>query len=121
MNELLELAVRAHGGLDRWNQLKSVTANMSITGGIWYVKGRPDVLKDVTLEAQLHEEKLIAHYHDQKRRTIFDPKLIISETENGKLLERRENPHASFEGQVRETPWMISTLPTSQARPYGPT
>ena len=105
MNELLELAVAAHGGLDRWNQLKSVNASMSIIGGIWYVKGRPDVLKDVAVEAQLHEQKLIIHYRDQKRRTAFDPNLIISETEDGRLLKRRENPRASFEGHVRETPW----------------
>ena len=105
MNQLLELAVTAHGGLDRWNQLKSVNTSMSITGGIWYVKGRPDVLKDVTVEAQLHEEKLKIHYRDQKRRTAFDPNLIISETESGRLLERRDNPRASFEGHVRETPW----------------
>ena len=105
MNELLKLAVKAHGGLERWNVLKAVKVDMSITGGIWYVKGKPDVLKDVTVEARLHEEKLVIHYRDQNRRTTFDPQLIISETEDGKLLERRENPRESFAGQVRETPW----------------
>ena len=105
MNELLKLAVKAHGGLERWNVLKAVKVDMSITGGIWYVKGKPDVLKDVTVEARLHEEKLVIHYRDQNRRTTFDPHLIISETEDGKLLERRENPRESFAGQVRETPW----------------
>jgi hypothetical protein len=47
MNDLLKLAVEVHGGLERWNQLKAVKADMSITGGIWYVKGRPDVLRRV--------------------------------------------------------------------------
>jgi hypothetical protein len=31
MNYLLENAVAAHGGLDRWNQVKSITVDASIT------------------------------------------------------------------------------------------
>ena len=58
MNELLELAVDAAGGLDRWKQLKSVRASMSITGAIYHLKGKPDVLKDITVEAQLQEQAL---------------------------------------------------------------
>ena len=38
MNELLQLAVDAHGGLSRRNQLKWVKASLSITGAIWQVK-----------------------------------------------------------------------------------
>jgi hypothetical protein len=33
MNDLLERAVAAHVGLDRWNQVKSITVDASITGG----------------------------------------------------------------------------------------
>jgi hypothetical protein len=47
MNSLLKLAIEAHGGVDRWNHLKSLKAHLSVTGGIWYVKGRPDVLKAI--------------------------------------------------------------------------
>jgi hypothetical protein len=34
MNDLLQVAVNAHGGLERWNQLKTVKASVSITGAI---------------------------------------------------------------------------------------
>ena len=37
MNDLLRLAVDAHGGLARWNRLKTVKASVSITGAIWQV------------------------------------------------------------------------------------
>jgi hypothetical protein len=43
MNDLLQVAVNAHGGLERWNQLKTVKASVSITGAIWQLKGKPDV------------------------------------------------------------------------------
>jgi hypothetical protein len=31
MNDLLKLALDAHGGLERWNQLKTITAMCSAT------------------------------------------------------------------------------------------
>ena len=61
MNSLLKLATEAHGGVDRWNHLKSLKADLSVPGGIWYVKGRPDVLKDIRIECPLHEERLTTH------------------------------------------------------------
>jgi hypothetical protein len=73
MNDLLRVAVNAHGGLSRWNQLKTVKANLSITGAIWQVKGKPDVLKDVSIEAQLHKERLTTHLNGQGKRMVFEP------------------------------------------------
>ena len=40
MNDLLNQAVKAHGGLNRWNKVKAIEVAASITGAIWYVKGR---------------------------------------------------------------------------------
>ncbi|HEY3041703.1 MAG TPA: hypothetical protein VGJ66_23410 [Pyrinomonadaceae bacterium] len=76
MNDLLRVAVEAHGGLSRWNKLKTVRASLSITGAIWQVKGKPDVLKDVSIEAQLHEERWTTHFNDQGKRTVFEPNRI---------------------------------------------
>jgi hypothetical protein len=46
-SELLDLAVKAHGGLDRWNKVNAIKVAASITGAIWFVKGKGDVLKNV--------------------------------------------------------------------------
>ena len=35
MNDLLDSAVAAHGGLDRWNQVTSITVDAAITGALW--------------------------------------------------------------------------------------
>jgi hypothetical protein len=53
MNDLLELAVEAHGGLKRWSQLTTVKASLSITGNLRQLKAQPDALRDVVVEAQL--------------------------------------------------------------------
>jgi hypothetical protein len=57
-SELLDLAVNAHGGLDRWNKVKAIKVGASITGAIWFVKGKGDSLKNVLLTAETRSERL---------------------------------------------------------------
>ena len=45
MDDLLKLAIEAHGGLEHWREFNVVRANASITGELWHLKGQPDVLK----------------------------------------------------------------------------
>ena len=105
MNELLNLAVKAHGGLDRWNKVKAIKVAASITGGIWYVKGKPDFLKNVILTAETRKEHLIVDFPGQDKRGVFEPNRIVMEKVDGTVIEARDNPIKSFEGQQRETPW----------------
>jgi hypothetical protein len=53
MDDLLKLAIEAHGGLERWRQFNEVKANVSITGPLWHLKGQPDVLINVAID--IHE------------------------------------------------------------------
>ena len=105
MSDLLTLAVKAHGGLDRWNTLKTVKMQAAITGGIWYVKGRPDVLKDVIMEAETQIEKLVTTFPGQDKKSVFEPGKISIETAAGAVIEIREKPVTSFIGHTRDTPW----------------
>ena len=105
MKDLLEVAVAAHGGMNRWNQISKVKVHASITGAIWFVKGKGDVLKDVVIEAETHKEHLTMDFPRQNKRSIFDPNRIVIETEDGKALQSRNDPKNSFSGHVRETPW----------------
>jgi len=105
MNELLKLAVKAHGGLDRWNKVEAIKVAASITGAIWFVKGKGDALKNVVLTVETRQERLTVDFPGQDRRSIFEPDRIVIETQDGTLIEARDNPEKSFEGQQRETPW----------------
>jgi hypothetical protein len=51
-SELLDLSVNAHGGLERWNKVAAIKVAASITGAIWFVKGKGDSLKNVVLTSQ---------------------------------------------------------------------
>jgi len=105
VNELLNLAVNAHGGLERWNKVKAIKVATSITGAIWYVKGKGDFLKNVVLTAETRNERLTVDFPGQDKRAIFEPDRILIEMTNGTRIEARGNPVRSFAGQKRETPW----------------
>src|SRR5271169_6148338 len=62
MNELLNLAVKAHGGLERWNKVKSVRVAASITGAIWFVKGKGDALKNIVMTIETKKERLTTDF-----------------------------------------------------------
>lgn len=105
MNDLLNFAITAHGGLERWNKLRSIQVKASITGGIWHVKGRPDVLKDVEIAIDTQSEKVIMNFPGQNKRTIFEPGLISLENKGEHNPEQWENPESAFEGQQLNSPW----------------
>ena len=51
---LLEDALNASGGMDRWHQLKRFTVHMSIDGALLARKGKAGLLKDVVAEGCTH-------------------------------------------------------------------
>jgi hypothetical protein len=105
MTDLLQAAVYAHGGLSRWNQLKTVKANLSITGAIWQLKAKSDALKDISIGAELHTERLTTHLNGQGLCTVFEPNRLTVQTESGRVVDSRDDPRSAFRGHARETPW----------------
>lgn len=104
-SDLLDLAVEAHGGLERWNKVEAIKVAASITGAIWFVKSKGDFLRNVVLTAETRTERLIVDFPGQDKRAVFEPSRIVIETANGTLIEARDDPEKSFAGQQRETPW----------------
>jgi hypothetical protein len=77
----------------------------SITGAIWYLKGKPDVLKNVIATAETSAERVTMAFVGQDKRSPFEPDRVVIETTDGSLIEARDNPQASFDGQQLNTPW----------------
>ena len=105
MTDLLDLAVQAHGGMERWRQLSSIRVAASITGAIWFVKGQGDALKDVVLTVDTTTERVTIDFPGRNRCAIFTPSRIVIESEDGTLIAARDDPETSFVGHQRETPW----------------
>ena len=107
MNELLELAVKAHGGLDRWEKISKVNAHVKAGGALWHLKGNPSLLDDYKLEIKTHEQNVIFNgFSGVDQRSIYTPDHVSVESmSTGETLLSRNNPRGSFDGHVLETPW----------------
>ena len=105
MTGLLNLAVKAHGGLERWNKVKSVKVAASITGAIWFVKSKGDALKDVVMTIDTGRERVTMDFPGQDKRSIFEPSRVVMQKKDGSLIDARDNPEQSFEGHQLSTPW----------------
>ena len=106
MDDLLALAVEAHGGLDRWDEFKTLKAELSVDGAIWHVKQQPGLLADKIFEIETHTERLtITPFTAPDRRSVFVPGRLVLETLDGTVVESRDDPKAAYAGQKLETPW----------------
>ena len=105
MNDLLDSAVAAHGGLDRWNQVKSITAGASVTGALWALKNQADALRDVRFEADTTRERLTIDFTGQDRLAVFEPRRVVMQRRDGALTGARDDPERSFAGHQLQTPW----------------
>lgn len=106
MNDLLKLAVEAHGGLKRWNELTSVNATMKVGGLLWEAKGVPGFASTGKVTANLHEQTYFNEpFLKAGQRSHFENGKIAIETLDGKVISERENPRAAFDGHTMETQW----------------
>ena len=105
MNDLLESAIAAHGGIDRWSQVTAITVNASVTGALFHVKGKPDALKDVRFEADTKRQLLTMDYVGQDKQSVFEPSRVVIQRRDGELIDAPDEPEGSFGGHQLETPW----------------
>jgi hypothetical protein len=116
MNDLAKSAMDAHGGLERWRQLKTVTSRLVQGGVLWGLKGKDGILNDVHVTADLRKEWASHWPFTQKwppnwpfrkpnRYTSFQPDRVALETTDGGIVEVLLNPRDSFKGHVFDTQW----------------
>ena len=105
MNDLLSSALAAHGGLDVWTKVKSITVNASITGAVWFVKNQGDALKDVRFEVDTTQELLTMDFVGQDKRLVFEPDRVEIQRTDGVLIDERDEPEKAFDGHQFDTPW----------------
>jgi hypothetical protein len=106
MSDLATFAMDAHGGLDRWHRLKTMSARLLQGGVLWRVKGHDATLRDVYVTVDLRKE-WASHrpFGHPNRHSSFQPDRVAIETDNGDVVEERLKPRESFKGHVLETPW----------------
>ena len=106
MTRTAALAMDAHGGLDRWRRLKTMSARLLQDGVFWTVKGHPSTLHDVHVTVDLRKE-WVSHrpFGQPNLHSSFQPDRVAIETDKGDVVEERLKPRESFKGHVFATPW----------------
>ncbi len=106
MNSLTDLALDAHGGLERWRRLKGVSARLAQGGMLWGLKRKGVDIGDVRLRIDLRKE-WASHYPftAQDLRTSMEPHRVAIETNQGEVVKELLRPRDSFKGHTLETPW----------------
>lgn len=106
MIDLLEKAIAAHGGWERWQRAKTLTATASIGGSIWPLKGQGGVLDNVRITADPHRQYVAyAPFGAPERHSAYQPGWTSIKTDDGTVLEERHAPRSTFKDHTIQTPW----------------
>ena len=106
MTDLLELALSAHGGLERWKEVKSLDVRISLIGGLYRLKGFPEGVPNVTMRVNTQlPEVTISPYAEPRQRGYFTPDRVWIEDREGKVMEERHQPRDPFKAKPRELRW----------------
>lgn len=93
MNDLLNLAIKAHGGLERWRQVRSLQARVTLNGTLWRIKGRPNGLPGVLMRADTRQPALtITPFPSPGSVGHFAPDRVWIAGENNKLVSELNKP-----------------------------
>jgi hypothetical protein len=103
---LLVDAIEAHGGLARWNQLKSADIHCLVNGVVWTVKAVPGILTNFHYQIDLHEQRgTFPNFMSLDQRATFEARRVAIETTDGTVVEELLQPGASLEGQTLQSTW----------------
>jgi hypothetical protein len=106
MNKLLEMAIGAHGGLDRWQSKRTIAVDLSVGGALWDLKRQRGLFADGRYEAELQtQHATLGRFGGPDQHVRFTPDRLVLEKDDGELLQVRDHPLTAFAGHVLETPW----------------
>jgi hypothetical protein len=106
MIDLLQRVLAEHGGLDRWNTFKRVSATIVSGGELWAAKGIKVGATPRQVTAAIDRAwTTAAPYGNPDWRMTFVPERVAIETSNNSTIGERDNPRASFAAHKYETPW----------------
>ncbi|MBJ7340513.1 hypothetical protein [Mycolicibacterium sp.] len=111
MTDLLQKTLQAYGGIDRWNQLTSVSAHKRFGGAIWDIKQVPGIVDDGDITVWIKNQRTsLCPFTSSNLKTAYTPDRVGIETLDGDVVEMLDDPRASFAGHTLETPWTALQL-----------
>lgn len=98
MSGLLEEVLTAHGGIDRWQAVTSLTARGTF-GGLLRSRFPGNRMASFTVTVHLAEQYAVFEdFPDEGKRAVFDRGDVRIETADGTPIESRRDARAAFTG-----------------------
>jgi hypothetical protein len=114
--KLLEGALRASGGLDRWRQLRRFTVHLSIRGELCGRVATAAKLQELVVEGStLKQELKITGFTAADRRALYRPDWVAVEGSDGRRLKERPGSPAEFRSRSSRAPGTSCNSPTIAA------
>jgi hypothetical protein len=109
VEDLLSLALNAHGGLDRWQSVQRLEAVVTADGPFFTWRAvDPAMLTRFTVDIELHTERVTLRPWGKNGGNFtlsVNPEVATITSAGGGVEERRADPRSSFPTTGRETPW----------------
>lgn len=106
MTGVLDTALEAHGGIERWQWVRALTARASLGGALLAMKGRPEGLRDVGVWADATRPWMVcAPFPEAGQRGIFEKSRVSTETVDGKQVTVRQEARAECVGMPLDASW----------------
>ena len=107
MHELVKMTIEAHGGLERWKQVRQISAAFSVSGPSFKQRGpvgeafaaRP---MRVLVDAQ-EQHVVIEPFMASGQKGIYRPQRTVVESSEGRLVE--DNPRDTLKRVALGDPW----------------
>lgn len=106
MTDLLDSAIRTHGGLEAWRTVRAIDVRFNFSGAVLEKKGFPRHLQP-TVSVDVKERRSVFQRlgSDPDERWIFTADRVWIERRDGEVVEELHGPRDSFAGHVLETKW----------------
>ena len=111
MSDLVDLTVKAHGGLNHFSKFHFLTAHLKQGGLLWGLKGQGETLANAHVKIDLHKQ-WATHwpFAPTTNHSVFTPAKVLIEDDAGAVVEELADPRPSFAGFEMETPWSAPQL-----------
>jgi hypothetical protein len=103
MSDLLSSVLAAHGGLERWQKLKTGAVMVHSSGALLDTKTPGTV--PLRFMIRLHEQAVSASPIGAEWRSLFKPSRVAIEKMDGEIIAERNSPRESFVGHDLDTKW----------------
>ena len=104
MSDLLSSVLEAHGGLERWQKLKTGAATVHSSGELLDKKTQGGIIP-LRFTVSLHEQAVSIAPTAADWRSSFRPNRVVIEKTSGEVIAERTNPRESFAGHDLDSKW----------------